>query len=616
MFATLVCLGSTSRSWHCCPSIIRWQRASLSFAAQQVQRRASATYRLEKHFCAAAAIHCDEERDTIAALSSGSGRCGVALLRVSGPRADQVLQSLLPATRLLPEPRQAVVSGLYHPLHHELLDRALLLRFPGPRSFTGEDVVELNVHGGLAVVRAVLEALCSMPGVRLAEPGEFTRRAFEMGKLDLTQAEGLADLLTAETEAQRKQALKQSTKAQKLQYESWRALLLRCLANVEAVIDFGEDEGIAEEVAEQVLPKVQQLRQILQQHLVCDRRGELVRSGVKAAIIGPPNVGKSSILNYLAGRKAAIVSAIPGTTRDAIEVALDISGYKVIVTDTAGMRQTLDPIEAEGVAVAHETAEQADVVLSVHDCITWLDVNAAMSGTHQKQDSHSFLTAARDHQSTITVLNKADELNEQQSLQLQNHLQQENHFGVSQQQLWQQQDGSKLPSQAQLQQHSDRQLQSPGLNEQQQQEQQPYHSPQQQGAYGATPSAGLALQHGMTAAGIEARQLPGMQMRTVLCSCKTGWNMDVLVGALERGVQAVMQSGQESGEALVITRARHRQHVEECTSALQRYEDVYMQLELAAEELRVAARALGRVTGVIDTEDLLDAIFSEFCIGK
>lgn len=221
------------------------------------------------------------------------------------------------------------------------------------------------------------------------------------------------------------------------------------------------------------------------------------------------------------------------------------------------MRQTLDPIEAEGVAVAHETAEQADVVLSVHDCITWLDVNAAMSGTHQKQDSHSFLTAARDHQSTITVLNKADELNEQQSLQLQNHLQQENHFGVSQQQLWQQQDGSKLPSQAQLQQHSDRQLQSPGLNEQQQQEQQPYHSPQQQGAYGATPSAGLALQHGMTAAGIEARQLPGMQMRTVLCSCKTGWNMDVLVGALERGVQAVMQSGQESGEALVITRYSH-----------------------------------------------------------
>ena len=226
------------------------------------------------------------------------------------------------------------------------------------------------------------------------------------------------------------------------------------------------------------------------------------------------------------------------------------------------MRQTLDPIEAEGVAVAQETAEQADVVLSVHDCVSWLEgnVNALSPRSSQKQDSQNFQTAVRDHAIAITVLNKADELNQQQSLQLQEHLQQKVHFGVSQQQLRQQQDGSPLPAQGtQLQQQSDRQLQSHELHKQQQQEQQSHDSPHELGLYDGTPSDGLpSLHHGMTSAGGEARQMPGVHsVRTVLCSCKTGWNMDVLVGALERAVHAVMQSGPESEEALVITRYGH-----------------------------------------------------------
>ncbi|KAL0024887.1 hypothetical protein WJX77_000062 [Trebouxia sp. C0004] len=557
-------------------------------------------------------VTADVERDTIAALSSGSGRCGVALLRVSGPLADNVLQSLLPPGRALPFARQAVVSNIHHPSTKELLDRALLLRFPAPRSFTGEDIAELHVHGGPAVVRAVLHALCSIQGVRLAEPGEFTRRAFELGKVDLTEAEGLADLLSSETEAQRKQALKQSTGVQRQQYESWRRTLLQCLANVEAVIDFGEDEGIAEEVAEQVLPRVQHLAQKLQQHLVSDRRGELVRSGVRAAIVGPPNVGKSSVFNYLAGRKAAIVSAIPGTTRDAIEVILDIAGYKVIVTDTAGMRETLDPVEAEGVAVAHQTAQQADLVLSVLD---WSNYLPTLSNPLPETTS-CLQIPFTDRAHAITVFNKADALSHQQRQQLEEQLQSQFPKQLSEQL---QVSGQVEASTQTLGGSSRPKTPPPGRQLSQSAPQPPGRQSSDLTATQASAVNDVPPLEGLQAsvASWESllTQTPQLS-QAVLCSCKTGWNMDVVVQALKRGVQDIMESGQDSQEGLVITRARHRQHVQECTEALQRYEEVHLQLELAAEELRGAARALGQVTRVIDTEDLLDAIFKEFCIGK
>lgn len=267
--------------------------------------------------------------DTIFALSSGPGRAAVAVLRVSGPAANATLESLLPPGRPLPPPRVAQLATLRHPITRTPLDSALCLRFPAPRSATGEDVIELHTHGGPAVVRAVADALATLPGVRPAEPGEFTRRAFQLGRLDLTEIEGLADLLAADTEAQRVQALAAAGGAARRQCEAWRTTLLRCLAHVEAVIDFGEDEEIADEVAAGVAPTVLALQKELEVHLAAASGGEIVREGVRVALVGPPNAGKSSLLNALAGREAAIVSHIPGTTRDILEVALDLGGYKV-----------------------------------------------------------------------------------------------------------------------------------------------------------------------------------------------------------------------------------------------------------------------------------------------
>ena len=267
--------------------------------------------------------------DTIFALSSAPGRAAVAILRLSGNGADAALQQLLPPGRPLPPPRVAQLATLRHPETRDPLDTALCLRFPAPRSATGEDVVELQVHGGPAVVRSVAAALSTLPSVRPAEPGEFTKRAFQLGRLDLTEVEGLADLLAADTEAQRVQALAAAGGAARKQCEAWRTTLIRCLAHVEAVIDFGEDEEIADDVASAVVPVVTELKKELEIHLAAAAGGEVVREGIRVVLLGAPNAGKSSLLNALAGRDAAIVADVPGTTRDLLEVVLDLGGYKV-----------------------------------------------------------------------------------------------------------------------------------------------------------------------------------------------------------------------------------------------------------------------------------------------
>ena len=231
----------------------------------------------------------------------------------------------------LPPPRKAHLATLHHPRTSTPLDTALCLRFPAPHSATGEDVVELHLHGGPAVVRSVAEALSCIPGLRPADPGEFTRRAFQSGKLDLTAVEGLSDLLAADTEAQRSQALALAGGAARKQCELWRTRLIRCLSRVEAVIDFGEDEEIGDTVAAAVVDDVIALRKELEMHVEASTGGEIVRQGIRVALLGAPNAGKSSLLNALAGREAAIVSSIPGTTRDVLEVSLDMHGYKVCV---------------------------------------------------------------------------------------------------------------------------------------------------------------------------------------------------------------------------------------------------------------------------------------------
>lgn len=436
---------------------------------------------------------------TIFALSSAPGRAGVAVIRLSGPAAGSALSAL--TGRPLPPARQATLAALVDPRSDDLLDRALVLHFPGPASFTGEDVVELHVHGGRAVVDSVFDALVAMPGLRLAEPGEFTRRAFENGKLDLTEAEGIADLVDAETRAQQRQALRQMDGVLGRLYDGWRDRLSRALAHIEADLDF-PDEDLPEGVAEQVRPELALLIAEIGRHLDDNRRGERLRSGVQIAILGPPNAGKSSLLNALARRDAAIVSERAGTTRDVIEVHLDLGGYPVIVADTAGLRRASDEIEDEGIRRARARAEQADVKILLFDALDWPELDPEVTGL---ADGDS-----------LTVLNKLD----------------------------------------------------------------------------LRPD--LDLPDGL-----------------IGVSVRTGEGMGHLLGRLEELVADRLGGG----GAPSLTRLRHRQALEECREALLRAEGAPLP-ELVAEDVRLALRALGRITGKVDVEDLLDIVFRDFCIGK
>ncbi|MGD9814327.1 MAG: tRNA uridine-5-carboxymethylaminomethyl(34) synthesis GTPase MnmE [Hyphomonadaceae bacterium] len=445
--------------------------------------------------------------DTIVALASGAGRAGVAVIRLSGPAAGAVLQAL--TARDLPKPRMATREAFCDPRTGVSLDDGLALWFPGPHSFTGEDVAELHVHGGPAVIAAVIDAALSQPGVRPAEPGEYTRRAFENGKLDLAEAEGLADLVDAETEGQRRQALRQRRGALSAVYEGWRGKLIEAAALIEAEIDF-PDQDLPGALAQRAGPILQTLAGDMGRHLDDAHRGERIRDGFRIAIIGPPNAGKSSLLNALAQREAAIVSDIPGTTRDVVEVRLVLGGYPVWIADTAGLREAADAIEAEGVRRALARAEEADLRIAVVEA--GADVPASLRSVLGSGD--------------MLVRSKVD-------------------LGPS-----------ALP---------------PASND----------------------SAGEA---------------PAVQVSVV-----TGVGLEELQGAItQRVIEAL---GRE--EAPVLTRARHRRLVEEARAALLRaIPALETGPELAAEDVRVAADRIGRLTGRIDVEDLLDEIFSSFCIGK
>jgi tRNA modification GTPase len=302
-------------------------------------------------------------QDTIFALSSGPPPSGVAVFRMSGSRVRFGLETL--AGRI-PPPRLLTLADVVDPSSGEPIDRGLIAFFPGPASFTGEDIGEIHVHGGRALIAALTEALTRM-GFRLAERGEFVRRAFENGKLDLTEVEGLADLVAAETEMQRRQALRQAGGRLCRTYELWRGQLIRARAMIEAEIDFAEDEDLPASVAEEALGMISGVREEIVAALRDDRRGERLREGLKVVILGPPNAGKSSLLNALAQRDVAIVSAEPGTTRDLIEVGLDIGGYPLTLTDTAGIRTVESAVELEGIRRAQKQAAVADIALLLTD---------------------------------------------------------------------------------------------------------------------------------------------------------------------------------------------------------------------------------------------------------
>ncbi|MBT3395992.1 MAG: tRNA uridine-5-carboxymethylaminomethyl(34) synthesis GTPase MnmE, partial [Alphaproteobacteria bacterium] len=330
-----------------------------------------------------------ESASTIFALSSGRDKAGIAVVRVSGPNAGPALKAL---TGSLPQARFAALVPI-NGASGDLIDRGLVLWFPAPASVTGEDVAELHIHGGPAIVAAVLAALGAQPGLRPAEAGEFSRRAFHNGKLDLTQIEALADAIDAETEAQRAQAVRQMEGELGKTVEAWRTEVMGALAHIEASIDF-VDEALPENIVDAAAARIEVVLPLMERQLDDSHRGERLRDGVRMVLVGAPNVGKSSVLNRLAGRDVSIVSTGAGTTRDVLEIHLDLAGYPVIVADTAGLREVTEDVEAQGVRRAHDRAEAADLKIALFDGASWPHQDAA--------------TADMVDADTLVVVNKSD----------------------------------------------------------------------------------------------------------------------------------------------------------------------------------------------------------------
>lgn len=436
---------------------------------------------------------------TIFALASGRPPAAIAMVRISGQEAAHVLEVM---AQRQPTPRVASLVTL-RDLAGSPIDQAVVLWFPAPHSATGEDVVELHLHGGRAVVAAVLDTLGRIKGLRPAEPGEFSRRAFENGKLDLTAAEGLDDLIHADTDQQRRQALRQLQGFLGDKAEHWRRQLIEAAALIEALIDFSDEDDVPGDLLQPALAKVAALRAAIRAVLAAPGHSERLRDGLVIAIAGPPNAGKSTLLNRLAQREAAIVSPHAGTTRDVIEVDLDLGGYPVTLLDTAGIRHAHDPVEQEGIRRAQARADSADLVLWVSD------------------EAGGGLPPGRARTPTWLVRNKSD-----------------------------------------------------------------------------TRGEPMRLPEGIRTFDISASRGDGV---ADLVAALTGFASDTFGG----------------GEPALISRARHRTLLEQCAAGLDRAvaaEDAG--IELVAEEIRSAIHALGRLTGRVDVEDILDVIFRDFCIGK
>lgn len=434
--------------------------------------------------------------DTIFALSSGRLPSGVAVVRASGPKVRFIIETILGSGI---EPRYAAYKT-FRSRNGDAIDRGLTLFFPGPHSFTGEDCVEFHLHGGIAVVEKLLQELGEIAGCRIAEAGEFTRRAFTNGKMDLTIAEGLADLIAAETEGQRRLALQVASGAQRQLYTEWRQRLVRARAFIEAELDFADESDVPGSVSDQVWRSLKELQKEIEQHIASGKRAAMLRDGLHVVIAGAPNAGKSSLLNFLAGREVAIISDEAGTTRDLLEVKLDLNGIPVYVTDTAGLRETESAVEKIGIERARERASEADLILLLEDMHDPIDV----------------------------ALNEADV------------------------EIW------RIGTKADL---------------------------------------------------TNNQQAPW----TFQISIKNGSGLDELLAALQSFAEE--RIGQINDA--VPTRQRHinllRSTLTEIETAAERDD---LPLELRAENMRRASQYLGRITGDVDVEEILDVIFSQFCIGK
>jgi len=442
---------------------------------------------------------------TIYALSSGPGIAGVAVIRVSGEDTSKVIKLI--TGKDLPVPRVATLRKMNNINTNELIDEGLLIWFPGPQSYTGEDLAEFHVHGSRAVVAALHTSISKIKNCRLAEPGEFTKRAFQNKKINLIKAESIGDLISSETEIQRKQAIKIMNGKSSDKFNSWREKLLKILSHVEAKIDF-PDEDLPQDILLEIKKTSEQVLKEIIKILEDQKVGERIREGFKIAIVGPTNAGKSSLLNYLSKRDVAIVSEVAGTTRDVIETHLNLDGYPVIISDTAGIRDSKNEIEKKGIKLALNRAEEADLRLVVVE-----PKNLNFTG---------FLKGLFDENS-ILVINKSDL----------------------------------------LQKNLDEQIKK--------------------------------LEH-------------------VLISIIKNSNLDILINKIKNKLKNKFISSED----ILITRERHRQHLEQCVEHLKNFSDKKKNddLDKGAEDLRLATRHLGMIVGKVDVEEILSSIFNDFCIGK
>jgi tRNA modification GTPase len=443
--------------------------------------------------------------NTIYALSSGPGVAGVAIIRISGPDTSKVVRLLTGYS--VPRPRVATLRKINKINTSELIDEGIILWFPGPESYTGEDMAEIQVHGSKAVIDALHSSISEIENCRLAEPGEFTKLAFQNGKINLLKAESIADLISSETEIQRKQAIKIMDGKSADQFNFLREKLLKILSHVEAKIDF-PDEDLPTNISHEIKNSLNEIIKKIEKILNDQKVGERIREGFKIAILGPTNAGKSSLLNYLSNRDVAIVSEIAGTTRDVIETHLNIDGYPVIVSDTAGIRESKNEIEKKGIKLSLNRAEEADLKLVVVDA--------------KKLDFTDVLKGLLD-QNAILVINKSDLLEKE----IESEIKKINH---------------------------------------------------------------------------------------VLISIKKKKNIDQLISKIKNNLKNKFITSDD----ILITRERHRQHLEQCLDHLKNFnkKNDDEDFDKAAEDLRLATRHLGMIVGKVDVEEILGSIFNDFCIGK
>ena len=445
------------------------------------------------------------DNKTIYALSTVFGKSGVALVRISGKDAFSIFDKMTTLSSANVTPRKMYFSKIFDSVSHETLDNCLIVGFKAPHSFTGEDSVEINCHGSKAVIRSILNALAALPDFRLAEAGEFSRRAFYNGKMDLTEADGLADLIDAETKMQQKTALRQMGGTLLNLYDSWRNELVELLAYVEAYIDF-PDEEIPQDTVFKIENSVFKIIGAIEEHIGNNKVEERLRDGFQVVISGPTNAGKSSLINTIVKRNVAIVSDVAGTTRDVIEAYVDLNGFPVMFSDTAGLRDSDDAIEKIGIELAHEKIASADFNIFLFD--------ATKSGPEIFDDLIS------NSQHYMLVANKVDQLSDTQKQELRNK-------------------------------------------------------------------------------------------GCVLISAKYNQNIAEITDRLATYFESVY----ELGATCLMTRRRYKEALEECLENLRRF-NLQKEIELSAEDIRLACRAIGKITGRVEVDEILDKIFSSFCIGK